>query len=88
MPTQTVLRLVNTLARDTPYAGASSQAAFVRALVDEVERHHPADSKVAPLREQLGDELAQCTTGVSSLRRLRIGQRDFGATSAGPHKML
>jgi sigma-B regulation protein RsbU (phosphoserine phosphatase) len=59
MSTQTVLRLVNKLAGETPFPGTSSQAAFVRALVDEVERHHPADAAVAPLREQLGDELGQ-----------------------------
>ena len=75
MPTQTVLRLVNTLARDTPYAAASSQAAFVRALVDEVERHHPADSKVAPLREQLGDELAHLA---------HLIERSVGAAPEGP----
>ena len=75
MPTQTVLRLVNTLARDTPHPGASSQAAFVRALVDEVERHHPGDSKVAPLREQLGDELAHLA---------RLIERSVGAVPEGP----
>ena len=59
MPTQTALRLVDTLAVETPLPGARSQAAFVRALVDEVQRHHPGDVNVAPLREQLGDELSR-----------------------------
>jgi CheY-like chemotaxis protein len=36
-----------------------AQAAFVRALVDEVARYDPCDRRVAALHEQLGDELSR-----------------------------
>jgi hypothetical protein len=59
MSVQAVLGLVEKLAMETPFPGTSLQVAFVRALVDELERYHPADAGAAPLREQLGDELAR-----------------------------
>jgi CheY-like chemotaxis protein len=61
MATRTALTLADQLADParaaTPAEEVSSQAAAVRALVDEVERSHPEDRLVAPLRQQLGDEL-------------------------------
>src|SRR5262249_14367071 len=61
-----------------PRAGRAvgEQAAFVRALIDEVERHHPEDRRIVPLREQLGDELLQ-------LARLVEGAPSQGE-AAGP----
>lgn len=67
MATRSVLTYADALAdsvrRTVPpppeSAEVSSQAAFVRALVDEVERSHPADRLVVSLREQLGDELTR-----------------------------
>ena len=64
MPTRSALTVTDTVAEEMqrtpmPLLGGAigEQAAFVRALVDEVDRHHPADRRVVPLREQLGDEL-------------------------------
>ncbi len=64
MPTRSALDLTDTVTEQTSRGGApvlgvaiGEQAAFVRALVDEVDRHHPEDRRVMPLREQLGDEL-------------------------------
>jgi len=64
MPTRSALTVTNTVAEATQRAGTpvlggplGEQAAFVRALVDEVDRHHPEDRGVVPLREQLSDEL-------------------------------
>ena len=67
MPTQSALTLVETaVARGTTHAGQPqpgdplrAQAAFARALIDEVERLHPENRDRAPLREQLGEELAR-----------------------------
>lgn len=60
----TTLDLVDSVTGAARAAGTSSgamqaQAAFVRALVDEVERHDPSDRGVAALHEQLGDELVR-----------------------------
>jgi CheY-like chemotaxis protein len=78
MPTQSALTLTDTIAQETqrittpvPPGAVGAQAAFVRALVDEVERHHPEDRRVVPLREQLGDEL------------LRLARLFEGAPSRG-----
>jgi len=61
MPTQSTLSLVDALAEEASRVGASSgddalrsQAAFVRALVDEVGRRHPSDHRMADLHGQLG----------------------------------
>jgi CheY-like chemotaxis protein len=66
MTTQPALTLVDALAEEAVRIGASaednflrSQAALVRALVDEVSRHHPSDPYVANLHEQLGEELSR-----------------------------
>jgi CheY-like chemotaxis protein len=66
VPTESALTLVDALAEAAGRIGASapddalrSQAAFVRALVDEVGRHHPADQRVTDLHEQLGEELSR-----------------------------
>jgi CheY-like chemotaxis protein len=66
MPTQSALELVDAVSLEarslddalSAYA-LRAQAAYVRALVDEVERHHPADPRVASLHQQLGEELAR-----------------------------
>ncbi len=66
MPTQSVFALVNAVADEAMRAGTASsdgalraQAAFVRTLVDEVERRHPSEYWIAPLHEQLGEELVR-----------------------------
>jgi len=66
MATQPALTLVDALAEEAARIGASakdnllrSQAALVRALADEVSRHHPSDQYVANLHEQLGEELSR-----------------------------
>lgn len=63
MSTRNVLNLVNGAMPKAPEPDDGSeavraQAAFVRALVDEVDRSHPGDRRVVALHEQLGDELA------------------------------
>jgi len=64
MPTRSALTVTDTVAQETrrtgtPVLGSAvgEQAALVRALVDEVDRHHPEDRRVTSLRDQLGDEL-------------------------------
>jgi len=64
MPTRYALDLADDVAGNTRRPGAPAlrvgvgeQVAFVRALVDEVERRGPEDRRVVPLREQLGEEL-------------------------------
>jgi CheY-like chemotaxis protein len=66
VPTQPPITLVNTVTEKTQHArvgppgGAlGAQAAFVRALVDEVESHHPEGRLVVALRDQLSDELTR-----------------------------
>jgi CheY-like chemotaxis protein len=65
MPTQAALALVDAIALQAVSADSSStgavraQAAYVRALVDEVERHHPSERRLASLHDQLGEELAR-----------------------------
>jgi CheY-like chemotaxis protein len=66
MPTQSALTLIDAIAAETTRIGVAAstsglraQAAFVRALVDEVGRHHPSDRNVAPLHSQLGEELSR-----------------------------
>lgn len=65
MPKQSALKLVDGIAEDLKRAGKPvddalrAQVAFIRALVDEVERHHPEDRWIPALHEQLGDELAR-----------------------------
>ncbi len=65
MPTQAALALVDAIAQQAVSADSSStgavraQAAYVRALVDEVERHHPSERRLASLHDQLGEELAR-----------------------------
>jgi len=85
MPTQSALALVDALAEETRRFGAAhgnealrSQAALVRALVDEVGRHHPADQRVVDLHEQLGEELSRLADlapgGPSAKDRAGAGQ--------------
>lgn len=63
MPTRSALQLADDVAGNAPPpgmpapGGVGEQVAFVRALVDEVERHGPEDRRVVSLREQLGEEL-------------------------------
>jgi CheY-like chemotaxis protein len=62
MATQSALDLADALAQQknaSPTGELRAQAAFVRALVDEVERYHPADKLVVALRDQLGEELTR-----------------------------
>jgi CheY-like chemotaxis protein len=66
MPTQSAFALVNALTEEAKRAGIAlsddalcTQAAFVRSLVDEVEHRHPSDHWIAPLHEQLAEELAR-----------------------------
>ena len=65
MPKQSALKLVDNIADDLKRAGKPvddalrAQVAFIRALVDEVERHHPEDRWIPALHEQLGDELSR-----------------------------
>ena len=65
MSTQSMHRLVDAVAEEARRAGTDTtddairrQAAFVRALVDEVERVHPASFRITALHEQLAEELA------------------------------
>jgi CheY-like chemotaxis protein len=66
MPTRSALTIIDAIAEETTRIGVTAsdsalraQAAFVRALVDEVGRHHPSEASVAPLHAQLGDELSR-----------------------------
>jgi CheY-like chemotaxis protein len=66
MPTQSAITLVDALAQEANGVAAPavddalrSQAAFVRALVDEIGRHHPSDRRMTDLHEQLAEELAR-----------------------------
>ena len=67
MPTRSALTLVDAAVAKgaactdplQPGDPLRAQAAFARALIDEVERLHPEDRDLAPLREQLGEELAR-----------------------------
>lgn len=65
MPTQSARFLVDAVTEEASRSGPPSssglraQAAFVRALVDEIERLHPSDRRVPSLHEQLGDELSR-----------------------------
>ena len=76
MPTRSALTLIDAIAAETTRIGAATsnsglqaQAAFVRALVDEVGRHHPSDRSVAPLHTQLGEELSRLAELVQGERR-------------------
>jgi hypothetical protein len=64
MSTQSMLMLVDSAAAEAMRAASGTagdavrrQAAFVRALVDEVERVHSADREAPFLNEQLAEEL-------------------------------
>lgn len=63
MPTQSVLKIVDEMVGNVEArAGRGTvgmQAALVRTLIHEVERHHPADQRVTATREQLCEELEQ-----------------------------
>jgi len=66
MPTRSALTIIDAIAEETTRIGVTAtdgalraQAAFVRALVDEVGRHHPSKPDVAPLHAQLGEELSR-----------------------------
>jgi CheY-like chemotaxis protein len=66
MPTQAAFELLELLTEEASRAGIAlsdapltAQAAFVRTLLDEVERRHPADYWIAPLHAQLGEELSR-----------------------------
>ena len=66
MPTRSALTIVDAIAEETSRIGVTAvdnalraQAAFVRAIVDEVGRYHPSDRSVAPLHAQLGEELSR-----------------------------
>jgi len=80
MSTQSALDLADAVAQDEDVAAPSGevreQAAFVRALVDEVERHHPADRLVVAVRDQLGEELT---------RLAQIVERRWGEAPAFDH---
>lgn len=84
MSTQRALALVDALAQGSSGVGAPavddalrSQAAFVRALVDEIGRHHPSDQRVADLHEQLAEELAR----LAELTRQDSSPADAAASS-------
>ena len=78
MPTRSALDITDTVTQETqrtgtPMLGAAvgQQAAFVRALVDEVDRYHPEDRVVASLHDQLGDELIRLARMVEAALALR-----------------
>jgi CheY-like chemotaxis protein len=64
MSSQSTLTLIDALTEQAAGVGAGAdddvlrtQAALVRAILDEVGRFHPSDPRVAALHEQLGEEL-------------------------------
>ncbi len=66
MSTQSALTLVEAIAQRAAALGVAArdeglraQAALVRALVDQVDFHHPSERRVAALHSQLGEELAR-----------------------------
>jgi CheY-like chemotaxis protein len=66
MSSQSTLTLVDALADEAARIGLHAsddalraQVALTRALLDEVGRLHPSDRRVAPLHEQLGEELSR-----------------------------
>jgi CheY-like chemotaxis protein len=76
MPTHPALSVVEALADAARSIGMAAsdgplraQAAFVRALVDEVARHHPSEPHVAALHDQLGEELTRMADLVPSIPR-------------------
>lgn len=69
------LSVVDALAEEATSIGTAArdgtlraQAAFVRALVDEVARHHPSEPHVAALHDQLGEEITRMADLVPSSR--------------------
>ncbi len=87
MPTQSALTLVDALLAKTLSTEAPAladavrqQVAFVRALIDEVDRHGPESRRVVPARDQLGDEL---------LRLAQLLERTLSrGEAAGPERVL
>ncbi len=68
------LPLVDAIAEEAARMGAAAsndgiraQAAFVRALADELGRHHPSERRIAALHDQLGEELSRLVDLVPSL---------------------
>lgn len=66
MPTQfanelleTVNELATQLGQTSSDPALHTQAAFVRSMVDEVRRYHPSEHWIAPLHEQLAEELGR-----------------------------
>lgn len=66
MATQSTLTLIDAIAEDAsdigriaPSEALRAQAALVRALADELDRHHPSERRVASLHAQLGEELSR-----------------------------
>ncbi|HXR67525.1 MAG TPA: hypothetical protein VN712_02705 [Dermatophilaceae bacterium] len=90
MSTQSMLGLLDAVSGES---GAGSmdgavrrQAAFVRALVDEVERMHPSDFRISALHEQLAEELlalARIMPGADGDSRLAAAQDIVHAYRAG-----
>jgi CheY-like chemotaxis protein len=73
MPTQATFELLELLTEEANRAGIAlsdtplcAQAAFVRTLLDEVERRHPADYWIAPLHAQLAEELSRLEELIAS----------------------
>jgi len=82
MPTRSALTIIDAIAEETTRIGVTAsdgalrtQAALVRALVDEVGRHHPSEPSVAPLHAQLGDELSRLAQLVHEPREVPGAER-------------
>jgi CheY-like chemotaxis protein len=83
MPTQSALSLVDAIAEEAnPVApsgfdgGLRVQVALVRALVNALEHHDPAEARVAALHAQLGEELNRLADLVSEERERRLPEID------------
>jgi CheY-like chemotaxis protein len=63
--------------------GVRAQAAFVRALADELGHYHPSERRVAALHDQLGEELSRLVELVPSL-----GPQDSAGETVQPVDVL
>jgi CheY-like chemotaxis protein len=84
------LPLVDALADEARRIGASAQTdglraqvAFVRALADEIGRHHPSQHRVVALHDQLGEELSRLVELVPTL-----GARECAVSGVQPVDVL
>jgi CheY-like chemotaxis protein len=91
------LPLVDTIEREARRLGLSvsndgirAQLAYVRAIADEIGRHHPAEARVPGLHDQLGGELTRLVALVSEAGvRLDEARRvDVLVVDDDPHDLL